>query len=631
MQPSDIVIWDSDECLPSSDLMVVLWRAFSDGARSNVVSIPQLIEESADGLRSRYLAWVYELGEIRINDCSLIDHLQMRSGFSYWWMTLLVEKCNYEKSPQIDDAIRFFAFTDWVADNKLNQLTLITANQPLAECLRMWCQKMGVSFKWQRLPKPVVQLSWLRRAYVALPLVMQSWVWLVKYLLNHWSLRGVGLQAWRQTTGSITFVSYLFNLVPEAANVGRYESRYWGPLPEVLQGKGYTINWLHLYVKDELLPRANKAADLIQTFNTAGRGMEIHATLDTFLSLRVMYQALADSLLLAWKGKRLKRFIAKTASQSRLDLWPLFAEDWRESTYGATAMSNVLHRSLFEAAMKVLPKQQLGCYLQENQGWEFALIQHWKRSNQGCLIGVPHSMVRFWDLRYFFDSRSYGQKENNQMPLPDLVAVNGDVGKETYLTGGYPSNSLVEVEALRYLHLDYANVRPVSESRGTGKGWRLLVLGDYLARNTRLQMRLLAQGAAHLPPGTVIIVKPHPACPIHPEDYPELCLTVVREPLADLFAECDIAYTSAVTSAAVDAYCVGIPVVSVLDPTMLNLSPLRGWANSFYVVTPEDLIRAFNAATRLGRNNLAGFDPFILDRELPRWCKLFDNLIERET
>jgi surface carbohydrate biosynthesis protein (TIGR04326 family) len=617
----NVQIWDAEGPTPAGDWTSVLWRGFSDGVTPNVVSIPQLIEENADSLRSRYLVWVYALGELRIKGRRLIDHLQLHPGFSYWWMTLLVEKCNYSKSPQIDDAIRVLAFTDWAAGRALERVTLVSANDPLAECLRVWCEKTGVAFEWRRLPRPVVPLSWARRAFAALPVVMQAWVWLLKYLLDRWPLRGAGLQAWRQTTGSVTFVSYLFNLVPDAAKAGQYESRYWGPLPEVLQREGCKTNWLHLYLKDALLPDVKKAAGFIRTLNENGRGMAVHATLDSFLSLSVVRQTFQDWLKLAWQGDRLHSLIA-TAPQTGIDLWPLFVEDWRESTCGVTAMSNALYCSLFDAALKALPKQQIGCYLQENQGWEFALIQHWKLAKQGRLVGVPHSSVRFWDLRYFFDPRNYCRNRIKSMPLPDQVAVNGQAATDAYLQGGYPADELVQVEALRYLYLGDANAQPVANAVARRQGLRLLVLGDYLASNTRLQMRLLAKAAVSLPAGMVITVKPHPACPIHAEDYPELRLTMMTEPLADLVAECDVVYASAVTSAAVDAYCAGVPVVSVLDPTTLNMSPLRGYAGTLYASTPDELIRALQAIRSSQLAAPIQATVFTLNRALPLWRRL---------
>ena len=539
-------------------------------------------------------------------------------------MTLLVEKCNYEKSPQIDDAIRLLAFADWAAGHKLKQITLASANQPLAECLRRWCKNTSATFKWRQLPKATIQVSWIRRIYFALPRIIQAWVWLMKYLMERWPLRGAGLQAWQQAAGSVTFVSYLFNLVPEAAKEGRYESRYWGPLPEILQSEGCMTNWLHLYLKDPFLPNAKQVCGIIRAFNERGRGIEIHATLDSFLSFSVVCQAIQDWVKLTWKGKRLHGLSA-LAKQVESDLWPLLVEDLKESMGGITAMSNSLHRGLFEAAMKMLPKQQVGFYLQENQGWEFALVQNWRIASHGQLIGVPHSTVRFWDLRYFFDPRSYQKHVNQPMPLPDKVALNGQAATDAYLTGGYPSEDLIQVEALRYLYLLKVKERPVSDSANRGQSLRLLVLGDYLINNTRRQMRLLDQAVTLLPPGSVITFKPHPACQIDAMDYPKLQLRLATEPLMDLLAACDVAYTSAVTSAAVDAYCVGVPVVSVIDQSRLNMSPLRGYPDTFYVGTSDELIRVLYLVSTLTRGDKIRSNFFLVDKELRRWRQLVDH------
>ena len=151
---------------------------------------------------------------------------------------------------------------------------------------------------------------------------------------------------------------------------------------------------------------------------------------------------------------------------------------------------------------------------------------------------------------------------------------------------------------------------------------RVLVLGDYLLANTQLQMNLLVQALPSLPEGITITVKPHPACPIHPVDYPDLSMTVTMEPIAKLLAECDVAYSSAVTSAAVDAYCAGVPIVSMLDPNTLNLSPLRGCAGELFASTPEELATALTSAVTTPSTPGNQQEFFTLDPELPRWKKL---------
>lgn len=619
---TNVLIWDAEGSPPQGDWTTVLWRGFSDGVTPNIVSIPSLIEENADSLRASYLAWVYELGETRIQGRRLVDHLQLRPGFSYWWMTLLVEKCNFAKSPVIGDAIRLLAFSDWAVGLTLEGITLASANKPLAECLRGWCEQSGLQFEWERKNKSDEPSSLARRVYASLPVAMQAWGWLAKYLLEHWSLRGVGLNGWRRSQGCVTFLTYSDNCVPEAIQQGRYENRYWAHLPGVLKRESCQTNWLHLFVKDDLLPTAKQASTLLNTINQTEQGKQCHVSLDTFLGWDAVVRTLRDWLHLTRLGVSLGGGLAQARERAAPNLWPLIREDWRKSLFGADAMGNLLFLNLLEVAMKSLPKQQQGVYLQENMGWEFGLIHAWRAAGHGCLTGAPHSTLRFWDLRYFFDPRSYLRTGHNDLPIPDQVACNGPVMRATYQQGGYPVKDLVDVEALRYLHLGQTASTNHSDQNTTNEPACLLVLGDYLPRNTQLQMKLLEQAVSFMAPPLEIIIKPHPNCPIQPADYPGLHMRVSMEPIAKLLADCDVAYASAVTSAAVDAYCAGVPIVAVLDPNTLNLSPLRGCVGALFASTPQALAKILASAAN---NALEGAHQpvyFTIDAQLPNWRRL---------
>lgn len=275
--------------------------------------------------------------------------------------------------------------------------------------------------------------------------------------------------------------------------------------------------------------------------------------------------------------------------------------------------------------MSTLPKQQVGVYLYEQQPWEFALINAWKASGHDCLIGAQHTTMLYWDLRYFYDSRSYKRTGCNDLPLPDKVAVNGPMAMNTCLQAGYPEEDLVEVEALRYLYLSDEKIVTASVLTPKKGIMRLLVLGDYLLSNTQQQMHLLLQAVSLLPGGTVITVKPHPGCPISLADYPSLNMTVTMEPIAKLLAACDVAYSSAATSAAVDAYCVGVPIVSVRDPNTLNLSPLYGCKGVLFASTPEELAHGLISAVVAPDLHCDSQSFFTLDPQLPRWRKLLLN------
>ena len=109
-----LLIWDIDsEEIPAYD-MLILWQSYKANNNEAQVSIPDLVEHNAAKLKSEYLALVYELGELKVNGKRIIDHLEINSEFSHWWMTLLAEKCNFAKSPQIDNVIKLMALNAWI-------------------------------------------------------------------------------------------------------------------------------------------------------------------------------------------------------------------------------------------------------------------------------------------------------------------------------------------------------------------------------------------------------------------------------------------------------------------------------------------------------------------------------------
>jgi surface carbohydrate biosynthesis protein (TIGR04326 family) len=155
---------------------------------------------------------------------------------------------------------------------------------------------------------------------------------------------------------------------------------------------------------------------------------------------------------------------------------------------------------------------------------------------------------------------------------------------------------------------------------------RLLVVGDYLGINTHKQLHLLERAAHLLRKGTKITIKPHPNCPVNPALNPQLKMNVELRQLSELMEEHDLVYSSAVTSAAVDAYCAGLPVVSLLEGGNLNLSPLRNCDGVTFVSNPEDLANLVNHDHIEDSGKVQGEDYFYFDLKLPRWRKLLlDN------
>ena len=168
-----LLVWDTDEelLLPSDDLLN--WQSYEMSVLENVFSIQRLIEENAEHLRSKYLAYIYDLGELRINGKRVVDHLELRPNFSYWWMTLLTEKCNFAKSPQINNIIKLMALEQWLQDKKYHKVRLVSDNHILAKSISLLAKKLLIDFEWQKEQNKSPKINLLKRVFHKFPNVIE--------------------------------------------------------------------------------------------------------------------------------------------------------------------------------------------------------------------------------------------------------------------------------------------------------------------------------------------------------------------------------------------------------------------------------------------------------------------------
>lgn len=617
-----LLVWDTEGTPTSGDWTTVLWSSF-DRTDPNAISIPWLVEEQADALRSRYLAWIYDLGETRVKGKRLVDHLELRPGFSYWWMTSLAQKFNASGSSQISNAIKTLVLESLVLERNSESLILVSSNVELASVLQRFCRDSNLAFIWNlanktEKPKPLV-----RRIYSAFPYPLQALVYFIWYLAKGFPLLLKKQVVKTAFKGKIGFVDVLVHLDKQAFTTGKFISNYWTSLVDKLVQLNVKTNWLHNYFCQKPISTLVRAQRLIVYFNKSSCEIQTHALIETNLSLSIFIKTLKDYFRTSWASyhvSTVSRHFQPTGSA--LNLWPLFKQEWIDSLRGQCAMVNCLRISLYEKTFSNIPHQKIGVYLQENQPWEMALIYTWRAAGHGKLIGVPHTNVRFWDLRYFYDSRSYNCADKNVLPIPDLVAVNGPIAKKTYHEGGYPNHHIAEVEALRFIHLlNHASSHHASNKTSSGV-LRVLVCGDFLEDTNYKILSWLSIAAEYLPKETVYILKPHPAYAMKIIDFPSLSLEMSEAPLSELFENCDLVFTSNITSAAVDAYCSGIPVVQMIDGNTFNLSPLRGLKGAMYVTNPMELAEALLNAQH--REPVVPEPFFYLDEALPRWRKLLE-------
>jgi surface carbohydrate biosynthesis protein (TIGR04326 family) len=612
----ELLISDLETKTEDTSCDVLHWSIYLNSESVSVFSLPVIVEENAERFKNQYLSLIYDLGNKKVNGQRIIDKLVIRKNFSFWWMTLFVEKNNYAKSPQIDDIIKLMALEHFFKTKKYKKLKLISSNKDLSTSISLLAKKLEVDFECHINRTSKSDLKNIKNLFQMLPNIIKSPIWLIHYLYSNWALKGIGVEEWRNTNATSTFVSYLFNLVPLAVKEGRFESRYWTSLTDLLDDNLYPSNWLHIYVKDNVLPSAKKARAFIQKLNTKKPSYQVHVTLASFLSIQVVSSTLRD----CYKVFRLNSLVKSHIKLTSGYLWPLFYKDCKDSMTGIPATSNLLFFNLFEKAMYELPRQKRGCYLQENISWELGFISAWQSAgHQKNLIGFPHAAVNYWDLRYFLDQRSYKNKSPNNIPLPNFVGVNGDISKQMYLSGGYPKLDLIEVESLRFLYLSNFLASQNKKELKRTKEKVVLVAGDYLRKNTNKQFNLLSTAMSDIDQSFRFIIKPHPACPIDMKDFPSIRGELSYKPIQELMKISDIVYTSLVTATAVEAYCADLPVISFLDGKTLNVSPLRNFKGVYFVTNPKSLAKAINTLNKNGSDQDKNY--FYLDSSLPRWRK----------
>jgi len=599
--------------------LVLYWNSFEESYNS--ISLPKVIENNSNALKHKYLTWLYGFGRTRIDNLSIVEHLLIRKDFSFWWTSLLVEKSIW-KSPGLYKAFQLLAFDLSLRDYDINRVDIKVTDKLVQKTIKQWCNEHRVKYRIVPTVKEF-QLLTVRQLYAQSPYIIQGIVSFFRYLVSHWTLKKIWKSYSVIPTNGVTFISYLFNLDKESANKAKFYSRYWTSLHDLLSINKVGVNWLHIFVKNDMLPTVKKAEKLINRFNRNEAENQMHMLLDSGMNWGVTKGVIADYCRLVFKGIKLgkvKQHFTVADSVSSINLWYVLRNDWKCSVFGKTAISNCLFLNLFENALNSLPKQKKGFYLLENQAWERCLIYAWKKAGHGQIIGVPHTVISPWDLRHFFSQSEYDDKFNFKLPIPDKVALNGRAAVKAYVNGGFPEERIVRVEALRYLYLSQ-NKNKYNHNESKPSMLRLLVLGDYLINDTRRQLNLLMLAADKLPSNLDILFKAHPYCPIDPTEWTNINMKIVDDSLDNLIDQYDIAYTSNITTAALEAYLSGKRVLTIVNPDSFNLSSLCGFPGVEFVSTPEELVKQLFVKEDIHVQGSCN-DFFYSDANLPLWKKL---------
>ncbi len=607
----------------AAEAPIIFWNKASD--RPGQYSIPALLEERAIAVRGRYLSLISALGLMEVDGIPLQRHLQDAEGNNFWWMGLLAEKSPF-KTPDLYQTLKLLTLEELLRSLQPSALSLHSEDCRLAEAISALCKHLDIHIEVVRKSSLRARISRLKGMHEA----VQWMIYLCAHLIRRWPLRSLGKAQWRGGRGAIFLCSYFAHLDSEAALDSRFHSRQWGSLPEMLVQEGHHLNWLQNYWPSEAAPRARSGAKLAQTFNLSRSGAGTHKFVDSFLSTKVVWKAIRSGFWLRSRARLLRNLPAEM-QRSGLPawLWPILEPAWKNSITGRVAAANCLAVHLFDAALRDLPRQQAALYLFENQAWEKALLTAWRRHGHGPIIGVIHATVPFWHLYYAEDPINVSGPVEFRMPLPDVVAINGEAARAALQSQGYQGAQLVSVEALRYLLTSESRHAPKVKDNGSN-GQRILIVGDMEPSGLRELLQSAKNAAALLGNEWKFSFKPHPAFVIKPNEFIGWKIPVVSGSLQELLADFDFVVSGNSTSASLDAFLAGKPVMIFHSWRQLNLSPLRGHAGAEFFDSPEQLAACLQGRDAVTQARSARDAYFFRNDDLNRWKKLINSLVSNE-
>ena len=567
---------------------VVAWSEFADGV-SRHISLPSIIREQPLRYRDALLNFVRRLETSPHPTGDLVDSLRADDDLSYWWMTLVFAK-RWGDLGVLPEAVKMLALADLLDERRPRLLVVGVSDERIMQSIVSTAQLLGIPHESQRTATPQhSRLSPLRAARI---------------LLSGFRF----MPRKHQPPHDNVIVDYLFRLEPQSLSGGPFRSQYWAHLPEILTGG--TL-WLHRFTPHSAIPTRRRARQLLKRFNSSDLPSK-HVLLDDIHGLRELGATFRRYRTIRRLGRQ-STDIAERFRSERADLWPIFKHDWEESFRGSHAMSMAMLHTALESTIGLAHGAKRCLYIYENQPWEAALVHTWRKHQPAPLIAVPHSTIRFWDVRYFV---SAGTLTDSRFGKPDVIAVNSLLARQELEHGGWPADRLCEVEALMYLYLN-------TPDSACGQGDEIVVLGELDHASTQRYLQFLTHARQKSATHHAVEFKAHPLVDATTFDLQPLNATASTDHVSVLLRRARVLITGASGSTVLEALSRGIPTICVLDPAELDLSTIRehpllkvvGTAEEFESALQDMLLPTSAQAT-------TDHSLFHVDADLMRWRRL---------
>ncbi len=554
------------------------------------ISILEYLDSNEDEIRNAFFEIINSFSKTIFKGKQLYEYYNLDT-YNAWFMSTICEK-SYSKSSHLTDVIKYLTLEKIIKDISPKKIILVNANSRLNYIISHYCSIKGIEFKAEN--EIVINNKKTTKKIIFL---IKGILFFIRYFFqNFFSYSQKKLFFSDQKT--IFICSYLTNFDKSKIAKKFFGSNYWGELPEKIKNNSFKINWLHLSVKNNNPDGEFKklGVDRKNNFNS-------HNFISSFLTLGSWKNIILNYITIIKRINGAK--LIKIFSNEK-HIYSLFLNDFLDSSYGPILIQNLIYIESFDTLFKQIPKQKIGLYLQENQGWELSFVNAWKKHNHGKLVSVQHSSVSFWDMRYL------NPYSKTNLPFsPDFFAVNGNSARRHFENFNYPTDKVIELEALRYM-----NLGSLSDNK---KG--ILILGNIVKQKTLEMINIILPIIKGL--NKKIYFKSHPAQSINIDkiQYPNIKITDLT--LDKLLKEFDTVICCSSSGAAVESFVSNLKTIVFVPLGDLNLSPLKNIPNVFFVSTQKEIAEAVKSNHHYSSKK----DFFFLNNEFKNWKKLLNMKI----
>ena len=590
------VLWAHDYA-PPPDTPALLWSSFGYKTQHpKSVSLPKYIENHARIIRAELLSYFSNAKFVSDGNRSLEDALSTPEGLSSWWLSF--PSLKVWRGQSIPTACKLIALERIVGNGHFHHLRIEAPHELRELIARVLYQKSSWRYNMQSFTS-----RWLIHPTRAVGSLLRY-----QYQTRHLPKKRLGSSEVNRQ--DFAFFDYFTDNGSRAGSNQTYKSPYWGDVPQFVKNP----NWYHIYPRNVDATGIHLAQESIRLLNE-GRVSQ-HSLFLGRLHLNDLSRICRTFIKQVSTHRKFRRRLLEFKNaNSGLALWNVFENEWNDSIIGSTGLRHLILLSTTNSLVCSMPTYSKVFYLMENQPWELALLHCIRKHKKGILVGVAHSTIRFWDLRYFIDSLENPLLESNSSrPHPDHILVNSESARRHLLENGFPEVSVSIVEALRYMYL-----LELQNSLSQRKD-HVLLLGDFLEQANSSLISVFRKAVEQLSFTLPIKIRSHPICPMTPTQLGALSTCVSGDDLSHLLRHAFVTVTNAASSSAADSVSLGIPTIIVLDGMFLNYSPFLQNESVYFVEDAAQLACLLGDFRNLKSPQSASI--FCLDPHYPRWRKV---------